>query len=250
MRFEYLDLKELDKALWRYTCECFLDRSADEVQAFIRQYARPIIDATCYVAVEYLSVDEERHVAGVRLLPPTAPEVPRTGPWFRLDPPVGSVAAVAVTGTSYKLMAGRTREAADHAIRVLRIATRAHSWISQRQLRFRLGEAYAFDDRFSGSHTSPDTAYDLTYAGDIADVAESQRVFKLPQVTRNRMERQADLAVRWIDRAMMATEPNAALLYYFFALSRRTCRFVIPCNVASSSSWTSSSSSVPEIFNG
>lgn len=69
LRFEYLDPKELDKALWRYTCECFLDRSADEVQAFIRQYARPIIGATCYVAVEYLNVDEERHVAGVRLLP-------------------------------------------------------------------------------------------------------------------------------------------------------------------------------------
>lgn len=70
-------------------------------------------------------------------------------------------------------MAGQAREAADHAIRVLRIAARAHAWVSQRQLRFRLGEAYAFDDRFSGSHTSPDTAYDLTYASDVAEVAET-----------------------------------------------------------------------------
>jgi hypothetical protein len=218
LRFEYLDRTELDKALWRFTCECFLDRSSDKVAGFIVQHARPVVNTTCYLPVEYLSVDEERTVSEVRLLPTNAVELPPAERWFRLDPPVGCVAAVAVSGTSYQLMAERARAVAEHALRVLRISLRAHPFIHHRQLRFRLGESYAFREQLTGYQSRDDTSWALTYGAKLVDTAVQEKIFGLPRVPRNHLERKADLAARWIERGMLATEPIVSLLYYFFAL--------------------------------
>ena len=218
LRFEHMDDKDVDKAAWRFTCQSVLDRATDHVPKFVEEYAHEIIDTRCYVPVEYLRVDEERRVGDVRLLPIGADEIPPTQHWFTLDKPVGCVAAIAVSGTSYKLMAARARESAEHALRLLRVALRAHPMIHHRQLRFRLGESYAFSEKLTGWQSRPDTAYEATYGGELVDVAEEQAVFSLPRLPKNRLERKADMAVRWIDRGMMATEPTVALLYYFFAL--------------------------------
>jgi hypothetical protein len=218
LRFEHLDDKEVDKAVWRFTCQAALNRKTDHVPAFVNEHARPVRKTTCFIPVEYLKVIEKHDVGDVRLLPTDAAEVPEAQHWFKLDPPVGCVAAVAVSGTNYKLMADRGRESAEHAIRCLRVAMRAHHLIQHRQLRFQLGESYAFSENLTGWATGPGTAWDITYTGDIVEVATTQPVFSLSSKPRNHFERKANLALKWIDRGMMATEPVVALLYYFFAL--------------------------------
>ena len=218
LRFEHMDDKDLDKAAWRFTCQSVLDRATDHVPKFVEEYAHEIIDTRCYVPVEYLRVDEERRVGDVRLLPIEADEIPSAQHWFTLDKPVGCVAAIAVSGTSYKLMAARVGNQQSTHFVFWRIALRANPMIHHRQLRFRLGESYAFSEKLTGWQSRPDTAYEATYGGQLVDVAEAQPVFSLPRLPKNRLERKADLAVRWIDRGMMATEPTVALLYYFFAL--------------------------------
>jgi len=72
-----------------------------------------------------------------------------------LDPPVRCVVAVPVSGTSYKRMAERARADAERGLRVLRIALRESRGVHDDQLRFRLGEAYAFGDRLSGWDRDP-----------------------------------------------------------------------------------------------
>jgi hypothetical protein len=101
---------------------------------------------------------------------------------------------------------------------VLRIALRENRGIHDRQLRFSIGEAYAFDDRLSGWTQRAETAYELPLAASFVDLVRPQPVCALPLVPRNKLERKADLAVRWMERAWLATEPLIRLLYLFFAL--------------------------------
>jgi hypothetical protein len=86
------------------------------------------------------------------------------------------------------------------------------------QLRFTLGEGYAFDDRLSGWQRRADTAYELTFGGSLHDIVRQSPIAAIPLVPRNKLERKADLALRWMDRALLTTEPLVKLLYLFFAL--------------------------------
>lgn len=218
LRFEYLDQRAAADALWRFTCQCVADRAADHVTPFIRQRAREILELVCYLPVEHLQAEAETDIAGLRLLPTTSNEIPRNGRGFELDPPVRSVAAVRVSGTSLERMADRARVAAERGLRVLRIALRADRGVHDDQLRFGLGEAYAFDDRLSGWARRPGAPIPLALAASSAELVRSQPVAALSAVPRNRLERKAELAVRWMERSMLATEPLVRLLYLFFAL--------------------------------
>jgi hypothetical protein len=135
-----------------------------------------------------------------------------------LDPPVGCVAAVRVSGTSYVRMAEHARAAAEHGLRVLRIALRESRGIHDRQLRFVIGEAYTFDDRLSGWAQRPGIAYELALGPSLTDLVGAQPVAALPLVPRDKLERKADLAMRWMERVWLAAEPLIRLLYLFFAL--------------------------------
>jgi hypothetical protein len=217
-RFEYLDQRAAADALWRFACRCIANRTTDHVELFVKDHAREILDLVCYLPVENLKAEAEMDVAGLRLLPTTSDEIPRQGRRFVLDPPVGCVTPVRVSGTSYERMAERARTVAEHGLRVLRIALRASPGIHDDQLRFGLGEAHAFDDRLSGWMRRPGSSRPLTLAASGDDLARSQQVATLPAVPRNKLERKAGLAVQWIERGMLAAEPLVRLLYLFFAL--------------------------------
>jgi hypothetical protein len=218
LRFEYLEQREAADAVWRFVCQCHLDRAHDHVVSFIAEHAREILELTCYLPVEYLEVEAETDIAGLRVLPTTADEIPRQGRRFVLDPPVRCVVAVPVSGTSYKRMAERARAVAEHGLRVLRIALRESRGVHDDQLRFRLGEAYAFGDRLSGWDRHPGSPYPLRLTDADVEMVRSQSVAGLPFAPGNKLERQASLAVRWMERAALATDLLVRLLYLFFAL--------------------------------
>lgn len=218
LRFEYLADKEAEDALWRFVCLCHVHRGGDQVQPFVAAHARDPMDVVCYLPVEHLKVVGETDMLGVRFLPCDSDEVPKPNRHFSFEPPVGTVIAVPVQGTSYARMAERAREQAEHVLRVLRVALRAHFGIVERQLRFGLGEGYAFDDRLSGWQSRPTTAYELSFEGSLQELVGQSPVAALPLVPRNQLERKADLALRWLERALLATDPLVKLLYLFFAL--------------------------------
>jgi len=220
LRFEYLEQREAADALWRFVCQCHVDRAHDHVVSFIAEHAREILELTCYLPVEYLEVEVEAEtdIAGLRVLPTTADEIPQQGRRFVLDPPVRCVVAVPVSGTSYKRMAERARAVAEHGLRVLRIALRESRRVHDDQLRFRLGEAYAFGDRLSGWDRHPGSPYPLRLTDADVEMVRSQSVAGLPLAPGNKLERQASLAVRWMERAALATDLLVRLLYLFFAL--------------------------------
>jgi hypothetical protein len=217
-RFEYLEEREAEEALWWFVCQCNLDRARNHVPLFIADRAREILELTCYLPVEHLDVKAETEIAGLRLLPTSSDAIPQQGRRFVLDPPVRGVIAVPVSGTSYKRMAERARTAAEHGLRVLRIALRQSRGIHDDQLRFRLGEAYAFADHLTGWDRAPGSPFPLALIGSDAEMIRSLPVAALPLVPGNKLERQASLAVRWMDRAALATDPLIRLLYLFFAL--------------------------------
>jgi hypothetical protein len=215
-RFEHFEESRAAEALWRFLCSCYADRYHDQVAQFITEHAREPLEATCYLPIEHLTVETATEVTGLRL-PPTCDEaVPPTRLRFVLDPPVGCVAAVDVTGTSYARMADRARARAEQGLRLLRIALQDR--VHARQLRFTPTEAYAFDNRIYGWDERPEAAYSLTLDLVRVDHVRSQPVAALTLAPRNKLDRKADLAARWMERASLATEPLIRLLYLFFGL--------------------------------
>ena len=217
-RFEYLDDTRLDDLLWRFIHGCLVDRSRDKVKAFLDEHRHEVQELVCYLPVEYLTVTTEREILGVRLLPLGTEEMPPPGAWFRLNEPVGVAVAVPVKGTNHGLMAERARATAEHALQVLRVALKlAYPSILDPQVRFRLAESWAFSEHASGFAVGPNRVYGLDLGGNLPEL-EAEPVLQLPEMPRNHLERQAFLAVQWINRGMFATEPVVTLLYHFFAL--------------------------------
>jgi hypothetical protein len=216
LRFEHLD--HADDDVWHFVAECALDER-DHVSAFVEHHQKEPIDAVCYIPVESLTVKAGIEALGIRLLPVSDPRIPRSRPRpaFNLEKPVGSVVAVNVRGTDYGRMAERAQAAASHALRVLRVALRAQHGFHDRQLRFRIGTGYAFDDQLTGWKQREDIAYDLTLGDDLS-LALSQPVAGLPSEPRNGIERKALLALRWLDKAYLAGDELLAVLFRFFAL--------------------------------
>lgn len=218
-RFEHLG-DTIDDLVWGFLARSHLERDADHVAAFIKSHGRDPLQEICFIPVEYLAVQTETEILGIRLLPTTKPdEVPSPyGQRFSLDPPAASIAAVPVTGTDYQRMAERAAITAGHALRVLRVGLREDRGIHNSQLRFRLADAYAFENLAFGWQERADVAYSLTLSTDLVELVVRQPLAQVPAEPRNKLERKADVALRWIERARFATEPTVALLYLFFAL--------------------------------
>jgi hypothetical protein len=213
LRFEHLD--NADDAVWRFVAECWADRSTDHVPAFVARHAAEVMHVTCYLPVEFLTVKSETQFPGLVLLPLSDPRVPPATPWFVLEKPTSCVAAVEVEGSDYGRMAGRARDHADHVLRGLRIALGGR--VHDRQLRFRLGIGYSFDERLTGWNRRDDEAYDVTLADDVSDLL-SHPVMAVPDPPCTDVERKAALAMRWMERACLTGDELIALLYRFFAL--------------------------------
>ena len=116
--FEYLAPAENEVQV--FAADSAADRQTDHVKPFMDRYRKEVSERICHFGVEVLRVTEPAEICGVRLLPLTDTEIPSDNPLFRLDSPVGCVAAVAVTGTGDVPMAARARRHAQHALRVLR----------------------------------------------------------------------------------------------------------------------------------
>jgi hypothetical protein len=216
LRFEHL--RDADDAVCYFVGECWADTRIDHVQAFLDRHGRDVLDLVCYIPVEYLSVTIDTEVFGIHLLPLDDPRLPKGSPWFNLVEPAGCVAAVAVSGTNYELMSERAVAAAQHALRVLRVALREHRGVNDRQLRFKLGIAYAFDQGVSGWRQREEIAYELELADDLVNLARGQSVSTMPVEPSTDVDKKADLALRWMERSRLSGDPIAALLYLFFAL--------------------------------
>jgi hypothetical protein len=128
MRFEWIDPKTLDEALWGLACEAKArsnERSlADE---FVKEHASKPLTQTAFFPIVGLEIEHEIDLFGVKLMPATAIEMPdrvvALSNLVKIDS-TGSVAAVEVIGTSDVRMATRGRETVEHALRVLRITLR------------------------------------------------------------------------------------------------------------------------------
>ena len=213
LRFEHLD--HADDEVWRFVAECWADRLTDHVPAFVARHAAEVTRAACYLPVEFLTVKSETQLPGLTLLPVGDPRVPSAKPWFVLEKPTGCVAAVEVEGSSYGRMAGRARDHGSHVLRGLRVALGGR--VHDRQLRFRLGIGYSFDERLTGWNRRDDEAYDVTLADDVSDLL-SHPVMAVPEPPCSDVERKAALAMRWMERACLTGDELIALLYRFFAL--------------------------------
>jgi hypothetical protein len=216
-RFEHID-REVEDAVRRFVGECYSDRATDHVRTFVEQHAREPMDLVCYVPVVFLKVSAETEVFGMRLLSVDDPRLRREHSFLSLERPVGCVAAVESRGTSYAAMLDRARLAVAHVLRVLRVALREHRGLNDRQLRFRVGDTYAFSERASGRQAPADVAYELGLDRRLIDLAASQPVSKMPLEPVTDVAKKADLALRWMERARFAGEPLVALLFLFFGL--------------------------------
>jgi hypothetical protein len=217
LRFEHID--KARETVRDFVARAWSDRQTNQVKRYVRQHAREPVELTCFVPIEYLKVEAVTELVGLRLLPPADPNIPaRRGPWVELEPPIGSVAAVKVTGTNRSNMASRAQKSVECALRIARVGLRDHNFINSQQLRFRVGTSFAFDDGSSGWSRRADAAFELTIEPEELAAMDKRAVWGLPTVPKTDIEEKAALALAWMERARFTAEPLVALLYLFFAL--------------------------------
>lgn len=214
VRFEHLDRAE--EKVRRFMAECWTDRSTDYVPVFVARHGAEVRQETCYIPVEFLSATSVLEFPGVRLLPVDDPQIPKPKPWFVLEKPTGSVAAVQVQGTSLARMADRARDRVNHLLRAIRVAL--SGCVNESQTRFRIGIGYAFDDQLSGWNQRDDNAYELTVTEKVATNILSHPAMSIPMTDRSDVEEKASLAMSWMERACLTGDHLVAMLYRFFAL--------------------------------
>jgi len=216
LRFEHMDAKEIDAAVWRFACQATLQRSEDHVKPFVSAHARSPEEHTCYFPVEHLKMPAASELYGVTFLPWDDAAKPLKGPWP--VPEGASVVAVPCCGTSRKAMAERARPLAEHALRILRATLREHPGIVDRQLRFRLDESYWFEDGLGGWSLHPEKGWELELHESFLPYATDPSIATLPAKPRNEIGRRAHRALTWIEEAQLAVDPLAAVLALFYAL--------------------------------
>jgi hypothetical protein len=217
LRFEHLE-KTVEGDLDQFTREAYTDREADAVEAFLERHARDVEERICFVPVEHLKVSAEREVFGLRLLPIDHEEIPDPHPFFTLEPPVGSVAAVLVEGTHLGRMADRAQAKTEQSLRALRVAMRGHRMVPNPQLRFRVADNYSFGYRLSGWEMRPDVGWEIELDDELVSVAEREPVARLVATPSTDVDRRAQIALRWLADAAMEGDDVKRLLYLTFAL--------------------------------
>lgn len=216
LRFEYM--KDGDVRVWRFACICVLGHQQDPVATFMAENARKPEERTCYLPIEFLTIDHPVEIMGIRLLPRSHEEVPPSAVRFNLDPPVGSVVPIQVKGTNLERMKERALRIANRALRIMRVALRAHRSVPDMQLRFRVGEGYSFGDRRVGWKLRPDAEVSLNLDDELVKHVQAQPVARLAEAPRNDLQRRADRALRWIEDAALSIDLVEELLFLFFAL--------------------------------
>lgn len=217
-RFEHLDERGVDQATWRFVCLAYIRRATDHVPEFVAEYTQKPETHRLYIPVESLDVSELHTLGEARLFPRDDSEVVEARLGIPLEPPIGSVIAVPVTGTHSGRMIDRGRAAASQALRVLRVGLREHREIVDRQLRFRLSHLFSFGEGRAGFRAQPDAAWSLPVNAEDVALVEGQSLAVLYRAPSNKLERQAQLALRWIERGLVAADETDRLLYLFMGL--------------------------------
>jgi hypothetical protein len=217
LRFEHLRTHEIHREVRRFFCAAAVDKSTDHVTGFTSRLGREPLGLRCYFPLLYLTVPAPYELAGVLFLPLGHESIP-AGDFLDIAPPCGGVVSVPTRGTNYRLMMERGRDQVHHVLRILRVGLREHRLLHDWQLRFHLGKSYAFDKDYSGWQAPEDTAFENALTDEMREVIEGQPLSKLPYEPQNDVEKKANLALKWMDRARLATEPLVSTLYLFFAL--------------------------------
>jgi hypothetical protein len=215
-RFEHLQ-KKVEDHVWRFICLAHLEKGRDHVADFVAEHRRPPMQVMCFFPVEHLDVVEPMEVAGALLLPLGDKRIPDSA-WFQLAPPEAGVIAVPTEGTNLKFMRDRAWDQAQHALRVLRVGSRAEPFLHPYQLRFRLGARYVFDNRAAGTELPEGAAFQTHLTQNLLKRTLDQSLAAISFEPANDVERHAKLALEWLDRALLATDDLVATLFRFFAL--------------------------------
>jgi hypothetical protein len=222
MRFEWIDPKTLDEALWGLACEAKArsnERSlADE---FVKEHARKPLTQTAFFPIVGLEIEHEIDLFGVKLMPATAIEMPdrvvALSNLVKIDS-TGSVAAVEVIGTSDVRMATRGRETVEHALRVLRITLRTPLKFDDQSLRFKLANIWWTE---SGGHqwTMPNrAALAVQLQDELIEMVSAQPVAELTVSGETKLHEHARIALGWFEKSQLEDDPLSKMLYLFFAL--------------------------------
>ena len=215
-RFEHMKTRKLDDELWWFVCAAHLGRTGI-VERFITEFERQPETFLHYFPVEHLVVDAAIQLPGAQLLP--AATVPIPSGILAFEPELANRAVVEVeaTGTDLKLMMGRARRNAEHALRVLRAILAESREIHDSRLRFVLATTGWRDDS-SGTYSDRPLAPTQITTAMYADLVAGHPVSDLPAQPRNDVEAHAALALRWFERAQMTEDQLTRLLFLFFAL--------------------------------
>lgn len=220
LRFEYMDDKARRLATQAFAATAFVHRDRNHVAAFIEQHAHPIIQTTCSFTVEHLKIDHAREMFGARLLPGSEARVLL----YRVDDgvPIEAVIEVPCCGTDGVRMMERAKDAAEHALRLLRAGLRDRSGPSDDFLRFRLGLQYWFtieDQTRPGWKRRPGEPLTLPVLTDeLVKLATSSEVATLAQHAPADVEQRANRALVWWERSFFATDAIEKVVFLFSAL--------------------------------
>jgi hypothetical protein len=58
LRFEHLDERAADRAVWKFLCDAYVHRDEDHVGPFLQTYAREPVGTVCYFTLEHLMIKE------------------------------------------------------------------------------------------------------------------------------------------------------------------------------------------------
>jgi hypothetical protein len=215
--FEHLHDK--GEALWRFAIVGSLDRAKDHVPEFVHVNDRTLLSYDCFFPVLHLETKSELQIGFVTVLPANDRRIPEAVGKSPLDPEARSVVVVGTEGTDLGAMAVRGRLLAEHELRKLRSTLQATSrGIQTSQLRFKLGRAYAFTERLTGWRNGPGAAHKLVLNDTTLEAASSNPISGMNQIPTTDIEKKAEIALRWIERAQFADSNIVALLFLFFAL--------------------------------
>lgn len=203
-----------------FFCRSAISTDSRLVNDFVRRHRRDEMTLHCFFEVEGLEIKETLAVGKVVLLPSDA-EVPKPtrGEWDRAGS--GCIAKVPTVGTSYGRMSKRARADTTKALDVLRLFVGRPPIVTvgdDRQLRFRVGMQYVFEDGASGWDAHPDEHWPLRLPTALGAKLAASPLSALAVAPTNAFERKAHVALRWLADACRATRPEMMCLYSFFAL--------------------------------
>jgi hypothetical protein len=219
LRFEYMDKKEREAAAQTFAARAALKKTDSQVDWFIGEYGRDVLDLTCSFAVEHLIIDQRRDLFGATFLPASDVSLPA---WIGGAPPVmDSVIAVPTTGTSGIEMMQRGKRTAEHALRLLRAGLREHRSIVDDQLRFRLGMHYWFTvdgEPRAGWKRRPGEPITFELNDELVALATSPPIANLNEDDSNDVGRRASRALTWWERSFDVSDPVIKIVFLFTAL--------------------------------